>query len=61
MQYDSTIKCISPELSADIATLILGSKPNLKQISESLPSDERIVDFLVEMAGDEESLLHVEF
>ena len=59
--YDSTIKCISPELSADIATLILGSKPNLKQISESLPSDERIVDFLAEMAGDEESLLHVEF
>ncbi|PXF61260.1 MAG: hypothetical protein C4B59_04730 [Candidatus Methanogaster sp.] len=61
MQYDSAIKCISPELSADIATLVLGSKPDLKQISESLPSGERIVDFLAEMTGDEESILHIEF
>ncbi len=61
MQYDSAIKCISPELSADIATLVLGRKPDLKQISESLPSDERLVDFLAKMTGDEESILHVEF
>jgi len=61
MQYDSAIKCISPELSADIAALVLGSKPDLKQISESLPSDERLVDFLAKMTGDEESILHVEF
>jgi len=33
MQYDSAIKCISPELSADIATLILGRKPELEPIS----------------------------
>ena len=61
MQYDSSVKCISPELSADIATLVLGKKPDLKQISESLPSDERRVDFLAKMTGDEESLLHIEF
>jgi len=61
MQYDSAIKCISPELSADIATLVLGRKPDLKQISESLPSDERLVDFLAKMTGDEESILHIEF
>jgi len=61
MQYDSAIKCISPELSADIATLVLGRKPDLKQISESLPSGERLVDFLAKMTGDEESILHVEF
>ncbi|MCD6206676.1 MAG: Rpn family recombination-promoting nuclease/putative transposase [Methanosarcinales archaeon] len=61
MQYDSSVKCISPELSADIATLVLGRKPDLKQISESLPSDERRVDFLAKMTGDEESILHIEF
>ena len=61
MQYDSAIKCISPELSADIATLILGRKPELEPISESLPSDERRVDFLAKMTGNEESLLHIEF
>jgi predicted transposase YdaD len=61
MQYDSAIKCISPELSADIATLVLGRRPDLKQISESLPSDERLVDFLAKMTGDEECILHVEF
>ena len=61
MQYDSAIKCISPELSADIATLVLGRKPDLKQISESLPSDERLVDFLAKMTGDDESILHIEF
>ena len=58
MQYDSAIKCISPELSADIATLVLGRKPDLKQISESLPSDERLADFLAKMTGDEEFILH---
>jgi len=61
MQYDSSVKCISPELSADIATLVLGRKPDLEQISESLPSDERRVDFLAKMTGDEESILHIEF
>jgi len=61
MQYDSAIKCISPELSTDIATLILGRKPDLKQISESLPADERRVDFLAKMTDGEESLLHIEF
>jgi len=61
MQYDSSVKCISPELSADIATLVFGKKPDLEQISESLPADERRVDFLAKMTGDEESLIHIEF
>jgi predicted transposase YdaD len=61
MQYDSAIKCISSELSTDIATLILGKKPDLEPISESLPSDERRVDFLAKVAGCEESLIHIEF
>ena len=58
MKYDSAIKCISQELSRDIATLILGETPDLKPISESLPSDERRADFLAKIAGCEESLIH---
>jgi len=59
MKYDSAIKCISPELSRDIATLILGEAPDLKPISESLPADERRADFLakIKIAGCEESLI----
>ena len=61
MKYDSATKCISPELSRDIATLVLGEKPDLEPISESLPADERRADFLAKIAGDEESIIHIEF
>lgn len=61
MTYDSAIKCISPELSRDIATLILGETPDLKPISETLPVYEHRADFLAKMGSDEESLIHIEF
>ena len=61
MTYDSAIKCISPELSRDIATLILGETPELKPISETLPAYEHRADFLAKMGSDEESLIHIEF
>ena len=58
MKYDSATKCISPELSRDIAILVLGEKPDLEPISESLPADERRADFLAKIAGDDESIIH---
>ncbi len=61
MKYDSAIKCISPELSRDLVTLIIGETPNLEPISESLPADERRADFLAKIVGCEESLVHIEF
>ena len=61
MKYDSATKCISPELSRDIATLVLGEKPDLEPISESLPADERRADFIAKIAGCEESIIHIEF
>ena len=61
MKYDSAIKCISPELSRDIATLVIGETPNLEPISESLPADERRADFIAKIVGCEESLIHIEF
>jgi len=61
MKYDSATKCISQELSRDIATLVFGEKPGLEPISESLPADERRADFIAKIAGCEESIIHIEF
>ena len=61
MTYDSATKCISQELSRDIATLVFGEKPDLEPISESLPADERRADFIAKIAGCEESIIHIEF
>ena len=61
MTYDSATKCISQELSRDIATLVFGETPDLDPISESLPADERRADFIAKITGCEESLIHIEF
>jgi len=61
MKYDSAIKCISQELSRDVATLIFGKTPDLTPIRDSLPTTERRADFIAKVAGDNESLLHIEF
>ena len=36
-------------------------KSDLEPISESLPADERRADFLAKIAGDDESIIHIEF
>ena len=62
MKYDSTMKCLSPKLPGDLATLIFNKRLNLEPISESLPTTKHRPDFLAKVsdeAGD--FIVHIEF
>ena len=62
MKYDSTMKCLSPKLPGDLATLIFNKRLNLNQISESLPTTEYRPDFLAKVSDEEgDFILHIEF
>ena len=62
MKYDATMKCLSPKLPGDLATLIFNKRLNLNQISESLPTTEYRPDFLAKVSDEEgDFILHIEF
>ena len=55
------MKCISPELSRDLTTLIFNRRLDIEPISASLPSTEHRADFLAKVSSDEEFIVHIEF
>lgn len=62
MKYDVTMKCLSPKLPGDLATLIFNKRLNLEQISESLSTTEYRPDFLAKVSDEEgDFILHIEF
>ena len=62
MKYDATMKCLSPKLPGDLATLIFNKRLDLKQISESLPTTEHRPDFLAKVSDEEgDFVIHIEF
>ena len=61
MQYDVAMKCISPEFSRDLVTLIFDRRLDLKPLPTALPSTEHRADFLAKVTGDEDFIIHIEF
>ena len=61
MQYDTAMKCISPEFSRDLAALIFNRKMDLEPLPTALPSTEHRADFLAKVRGDEDFIIHIEF
>ncbi len=62
MKYDSTMKCLSPKLPGDLATLIFNKRLDIEPISESLPTTEHRPDFLARVSDEgEDFIIHIEF
>ena len=61
MHYDIAMKCISTELSRDLATLIFNRRLNLEPLPTALPSTEHRADFLAKVSSDEDFIIHIEF
>ncbi len=55
------MKCISPELSRDLTTLIFNRRLDIEPLPTALPSTEHRADFLAKVSSDEEFIVHIEF